>query len=358
MNDRTDTDGASAPLPRLTLLAVLEAAHALRLAGALPAPPGLNEHRMRRAAAMHPWIRLALGDEAALAMERSGHGGWWMGALLGTGNSGGGTPRVDFDPADTHALMAVDALCSDANGPRWSAWFGIRNRIPDALAREMFPSLDEGDLDGVLRSAPLLDSLEGLLDEVAARFGLSPRKAPADLSAWGERVVDGVAGRRSFREYYPGGALKHHETVPVALADGGEVVLSEHDPVLWPGRYGPDLGTRLRLTWKGATAGHRGYLARVEMVEHIELREAVRRDLERAAAREAFLAAEARGALDANGRRLAEGDRVELVTDCLEASRGTGGRVVEILADMAMVDFGRRGARMVPCYGHALAHAG
>lgn len=343
--------------PRLSLLAMLEAAHALRLAGALPAPSGIHVDNLVREGGMRPWLRLALGDEAARAMEAAGTGGWHIGAMLGTERLIPRLPIVEFDPAEASAISAVDALCGEANGPRWSLWFSIRNRIPTAEAEDLLPLFAASAWDGDERSLPASDLLEASLDGIAARFGLSPRKEAADLSTWREREVNGVAERSTSREYYRNspGTVMTPEGMVVRLDDGSEVWLHEGNPLLWIGRWGPELRQRLRLTWRGATSGHGGYLARVQDLAAIELSQQIRADLAQVEEIEAILARRASmRAIDSEGQELLKNQEVDLLTDCLEASKGSRGRVLEIVGDMAIVNFGRAGARRVPCLGHAL----
>lgn len=347
--------------PRLTLIAMLEAAHALHLANALPTPPDVQLSRLVQANGMRPWLRIALGDAAASALEASGRGGWHVCALLGHENGPRREPLVDADPTEVMAIILVDAFCEEYASPCRSLWFCLRNRMPMAAAAAMLPEFVEREWDADWRAQPSSAVFEASLDTIAARFALSPKKRPADLSIWHERVVDGVAKRRTPREYYANspGAMKEPEGMVVALSDGIEVWVHERDPILWPGRHGPELGTRLRLTWLGATSGHGGYLARVHDLATIEMSERIRAELAWRADLDAILARHAElRAVDGHGRDIAEHQTVELLTDCLEARKGTTGRVVEIAGDMAIVNFGHRGARKVPCYGHALAVLG
>jgi hypothetical protein len=336
------------PAHSVTLLGMLEAAHALRLAGALPAPPGISVDRLTRAGGMRPWLRLAVGEATAAWLAGQQRADWWLGALIGDANLQFGTGHaVDgcllaYDPDEKYAMLAVDALCSDAASPLWSGWFGVRGRMPLAEAELMTPLLAGTDA-GPDRSLPLLGVMEELLDGIAARFGLTPRKEGADLSAWTERTVIGTAREHAPAEYYAhGGGVKLHEQRRIALDDGGEVWLSAGDGLLWPGRFGPEYGDRLELVYHGVTPWHPGYLARVRTV-NLELDALSRfvRTLDEAK--------------DDEGRVISEGDDVHINCDCLETRQGTRGRVLEVLGDMAIVDFGHRGARKVPCYGHALS---
>jgi hypothetical protein len=346
------------PAHSVTLLGMLEAAHALRLADALPRPRGISTERLRQAGGMRPWLRLALGEETAAWLAGQNRAGWWLGALIGDSNLQFGTGHAKdgcllaYDPAEKYAMMAVDALCSDAGSPRWSSWFSVRGRMPRAEAELMTPLLAASD-DGPERSLPLLDVMEELLDGIAARFGLNPRKEAADLSAWTERTVSGTARNSKPAEYYAhGGGVKLHEQRRIALDDGGEVWLYAGDHLLWPGRFGPNYGDRLELVYHGVTPWHPGYLGYVRKVD-VELEAFSRfiRTMDEAKSEPAVVDR----ATDDEGRVISEGDDVHINCDCLETRQGTRGRVLEILSDMAIVDFGHRGARKVPCYGHALS---
>ncbi len=119
--------------------------------------------------------------------------------------------------------------------------------------------------------------------------------------------------------------------------------------------YSDDLkvGSRLRLSFAGSTSGHPGYLVHVEDYALIELMANVRDFLCREEAAAAFEVRMANGNHDAEGHRLGEGNRVQLVTSCLEAPKGAEGEVDELLGDIVVVDFGGT-IGLVPCYPDAL----
>ncbi len=332
MNEALDRGSAAAALPRLSLLAMLEAAHALRLSGALPALPGIAMHRLAEAGGMRPWIRLALGEDAALALERDGRGGWCLDALLGEPMGCRQRPVVSADPVEVSALIVVDALCAEAGSPRWSVWHGIRSRIPFPAAERLVPALYGQARDGEARPDPTGTGLEAVLDRIAALHGLKPRKAPADLSSWREREAVGTVVGVTPRAYYatPPGAVMQHEGADILLEDGRTASIHAGDPLCWPGVL--ILGQRVHLTWRGATAGHPGYLARGRLLtfseESLASFRASQREVEDPPFHDLL-------SLDRDGRALGIGLPVTLLYGCLEAGEGDHGRVVETCGTMA-----------------------
>jgi hypothetical protein len=344
-------------MPHIGLLPMLEAAHALRLAGALPSPKGISMHRLTAAGGMRPWLRLTLGEDGARTLEDGLKGGWCLGALLGDNVGRRLEPSVTFDPAEMWALLLVDTLCEEATTTRWSAWIRIKDHLPRSESERLLPEFIEHEMDSGWRSRHVLDILEPTLDHIAAQFGMAPRKEASGLSMWHERAADGTVCEMAPREYYlHGHGVKNPERALVRLDDGSGIWLHENDRPCWPGRFVSRIGTRLRLTWRGATAGHGGCLARVQDLDLINALARMDERIKAEAETNRIIAEHnALRAIDSTGRIIEAGQRVELLTECLEAPRLAVGEVIEICGDMAVVDFRRRGARRVPCYGHAVA---
>lgn len=340
--------------PTLSLTAMLEAAFGLLEAGGLPAPPGISTRRLVDAGGMHPWLRIAFGREGADFLRAEGKSNWWLGALMGRENIvPDRPPSIMFSQGEADALLAVDTLCADALLGRASVWHSLKSRIGLAAARRLLPSW-EVDGEGE-EPTPSYDALASAFHEIAAAHSLSPRRVPVDLGLWAERRVEGILSREGPRDplwFLDGMRSRSSECALVELVGGGTIWLNKGCRLTWPGEISP--GTRLLLTWKGAVDGHEGYLASVQDLDVQAELASIRRWLDHRQDVTTPLGGRIQEPRDREGRRLGEGDHVELEDGCREAIRGETGRVTEVLGQMVMVNFGRRGARRVPCLGRSL----
>ena len=204
--------------------------------------------------------------------------------------------------------------------------------------------------------------LPRILEAMAADLGIATPVPPADLSGWSRRGVDGRVTAIVPRDTAPNGFVRELGYAEIDCSDG--VVRHVHDARgtryggshLYPGDIGA--GTRLKLTFVGATTGHPGYLERVVDMDMADRMEEIGAYLARNREVDALVAEHeakvAAGCIDANGLRLVDGERVELARGCLEARTGAIGRVHELMGDIVMVDFGGK-VGMVPCYPAAVA---
>lgn len=310
----------------------------MKLAGALPAPPGLSRFALHDAGAISPWLRRALGPEGAVAIERSGKANWHIGALLGVDRNHRDDPLINCPAEDVEAVRLVDTLCSEWGSPLWSAAFCLRERNLEGAA-----GAAKVGLDAIRDAAAAGDRVDAsvaatvALKAMAEALGVDlAAVAPADLGQWRDGEEDGEI--TDVKDFYRG----HVSLCGVrVLLDGGSTVSYDHAH-----SHDAHTGRRMRVTLVGRTDGHPGYARSVTRIETLEALERLRRYVDP-------VPVTPDEAVDADGTQLLAGDRVEILTDCLETSRGNRGTVIEILGDMAIVNFDGVEAP-VPCYGHAL----
>jgi len=360
MNESLDAARGVLAHPHLSLLAMLEAAHALRLADALPCPHGINLIRHIEAGGMRPWLRLALGQDTALSLEGVGLGGLSLEALISEPLGRRSRPAISYTAAEIPAMVMVDALCAGAGSSRWSVLASLRNKVPRHMLQQAGLACDPEE--GAVNSPPIARDMEAVLDRIAWMHSLQPRKAVADLSLWRERTTTPVVKALHSRiqsELSPG-SVRVWDAIDLHLDDGSQASLHSGDPELWPETIA--VGDQLSMVFRGATDGHGGYLARVENLS----RQAAKASLDSLRCFQEAQAScspsdppfESLQPLDAEGDLLAMGGLVTLMYDCQEARRGDQGRVVETCGSMVVVDFGRDSAQAVPCHGEAVRKAG
>ncbi len=341
--------------PFLSLDALVRAAWRMIEADALPAPRGVDVQEMANAGCLRPWLAEALGPEGAMALQRTGKGGWWLGALMGRN-----FPRrrdeawIAFDEADRGLLMLVDRMCSFARSYEWGlVRDAMEERTPETEA--FLSRLEEAVLrastrrrargDGALREGRRTVARR-VVGEVARLRGIATDPLAVTMDVVRSVEVAKVAARTppTAREMtVHRDACTHYV---FESPDGHRWGWADRFGVL-DGPHGHAWeGSGVELSLAGVTPGGRGYVRGARTLD----------DIREEGRRKAFLSAREplQPAIDANGVALSERDAVELLHGCLEAAEGTRGVVVEVAGEMAVVRFeGRR--KPVPCYAMALA---
>ena len=355
----------------ITLESSVRAACALLAAGALPDLPGAHAHKLHDVGGMSPWLRLALGDVAARDLEAARVASHNIESMLGTVDRGDGTTRtrrgdaaiLASDPGETGCIRLVDSLCREAGcGSVYGflAW----QRPGDARAEAYLAPMEAAMLSS--RTGGVGERTRGwiplVLAAMAADLGIAFPVPAADLSVWSRRDVPARVTAIVPEDRADNGFVR--EMAHAILECGDGVTRRIHDARgtaygdahLYPS--GIRAGSRLKLTFAGATSGHPGYLDRVTDMDMADTMAEIGERLARYARIEAIVAghdaATIAGCVDANGARLADGERVELLRGCLEAPAGAVGRVHELMGEIAMVDFGGKVGK-VPCYPAAVA---